>query len=118
MFSFPDIKAAEDVTARIREIVRYLRYSSKERRLVSTALLVAAVAWLVQSDQAKQLGGSIFDDWQKITGYTSLLLYVFAGLLLIWASFLFWNQLSPPPPKNDAVRPTAVKGPGLFNALY
>jgi transcriptional regulator with XRE-family HTH domain len=116
MLSFPDIKTAKDVTARIREFFQLLRHSSKATGFVFAALLAAGVAyWLAQTDQAKQVGGLIFkDDWPKISGYTSLALFVLAGLLFTWACFLVWKELIPPPESQDAVRPTALKGPMAF----
>jgi hypothetical protein len=52
MFGVPDIKIANDISARLREIVQYLRYSSKEKALVFTALLAGGGAfWLVALNQ-------------------------------------------------------------------
>jgi hypothetical protein len=97
MFSLPDIRTAKDVTARIREFFQLLRHSSKATGFVFAALLTAGAAyWLVQTDQAKQVGGLIFkDDWPKVSEYTSLALFVLAGLLFTWACFLVWKVLIP-----------------------
>jgi hypothetical protein len=89
MGPFPDIKTAEDVTARIRQVIGYLRYSPKETGLVFAALVAAALGWVVRSDQAKQVGEVIFrDHWPKITGLTSVALFALAGVLLILAFIL------------------------------
>ena len=116
MGPFPDIKAAEDVTARIRQIVGYLRYSPKETGLVFAALVAAALGGLVRSDPAEQVGKVIFGDhWPTITGLTSVALWTLAGVLLILAIILVWRQLAPPLPATDAApRPTAIKGPMSF----
>jgi hypothetical protein len=111
----PDITFANDLTARLRAIVRYLRHSPKPPRLVFAALTAAGVAFLVRSDQAKQFGESIFKgDWQNISGYTSSALFVLSGLLFASACFLLWKELIPPPENKDIVRPTALKGPMAF----
>jgi hypothetical protein len=109
------IKSAKDVAARIREIVRYLRHSSKATSLVLIALLTSGAAFLIEADQARLFGGFIFkDDWQKISGYTSSALFVSSIVLFSWACLLFWKELIPPPENKEAVRPTALKGPTAF----
>jgi hypothetical protein len=96
MLPLPDIKTAKDVAAQIREGVRFPRYSSKATSLVFIALFIAGVAWLGQSDQVKQFGQliSIFkDDWQNVSRYASLPLYVSSGLVFCWAIILFRKEL-------------------------
>jgi hypothetical protein len=113
---FPDVKAAEDVTSRIRQVIGYLRYSPKETGLVFAALFAAALGWLVQSDPAKQVGEVIFGEhWPKITFLTSVALWTLFGALLILAFTLIWRQVAPPPASTDAApRPSAIKGPMSF----
>jgi hypothetical protein len=115
MSPFPDVKIATDVTSRIRDIAQYLRHSPRETSLVFLGLLAAAIAWLVRADQFKQFGALIFkDDWQKISGYTSLVFFAISGALVISACLLIWKELIPPPQNKDAIRPTALKGPMAF----
>jgi hypothetical protein len=116
MLSLPDIKTANDVTARIREIVRYLRHSSKETALVFTALFAGVLAfWLLQFDGSKQFPEFISkENWQKFSNYASLALFVLSGLLIGWAYLRVWRQIISPPESQYAVRPTALKGPMAF----
>jgi hypothetical protein len=115
MNTLPDITFANDLTVRLRVIIRYLRHSPREPSLVFAALMAAGVAFLVQGNQAKQFGELIFkDNWRNISGYTSLALFVFSGLLFASACFLLWKQLSPRPESKDTDQPTAIKGPMAF----
>jgi hypothetical protein len=116
MIPLPDAKIATDLVAKIREIFQLLRHSRNETALIFTALLTGGVAsWLVQADQPKQFAFFITpDDWQKISGYTSLALFVLSALLFTWACIRVWKQLIPPPDRQDVVRPTALKGPQAF----
>jgi hypothetical protein len=106
---FPDVKAAEDLTARIRQIVGYLRYSPKETGLVFAVLVAAVLGGVVRSDQAKPFGEFIFGaHWLNIIGFTSVALFALAGVLLILVFILVWKQLAPPLASNDAApRPTS-----------
>jgi hypothetical protein len=115
MNTLPDITFANDLIARLREIIRYLRRSPKATSLGCAAVMAAGVAFLVRSDQAKQLGELIFkDDWLNICGYTSSALFVLSVLLFASTCLLLWKELTPPPETKDIVRPTALKGPMAF----
>jgi hypothetical protein len=115
MGPFPDIKTAEDVTGRIRQVIGYLRYSPKETSLVFAALAAAGIGWLVRSDPAKLVGEVIFGDHGPKITITSVALWGLAGVLLILAFILIWRQVAAPPASTDAApRPTAIKGPMSF----
>ena len=115
MDALPDFKFASDLTARIREIIQQLRHSSKATALVVAALAAAGVGALIGSDQAKQFGRFIFaDDWQKISGYSSIALFILSGLLFAAVLILLWREYIPPPEVKDPVQPTVLKGPMAF----
>jgi hypothetical protein len=115
MNTLPDITFANDLTARLRVIIRYLRHSPRAPSLVFAALMAAGARFLVQGDQAKQFGELIFkDNWRNISGYTSLALFVLSRLLFASACFLIWKQLSPRPENKNTYQPTAIKGPMAF----
>jgi hypothetical protein len=48
---------ANDVTARVREVVRYLRHSPKTSTLILISVLNAGLGRIVQTDEAKKLLG-------------------------------------------------------------
>jgi hypothetical protein len=116
MFSLPELEQAQELTARVRLIARFLRNAPTETILVFGALLSAAAgAWLALVDPPKLFADLESKEvWQRINSCTSLALFILAGLLVLWAGLRLWKVLTPGIDTQDVIRPSALKGPIAF----
>jgi hypothetical protein len=111
----PDIEAAKKITAKIREIVRFLRHSQKETIAIFVGIFIGSAAWwLSKTDWPDQFDLIKRSDWKGFKQYIALLLLVLSGAFIVWACVRIWRQLVPPPDEESYVGPSAIKGPMAF----
>jgi hypothetical protein len=108
-------ESAVELVRKIRLVVQFLKYSSKD--LSAALLAVAAFAgasWLGGAGRPTQL--AFLDDvlWQTVSRYGSLGLYGLSSLLVILICLRTWRRLTPPPKADDSLQATAIKGPLAF----
>jgi hypothetical protein len=78
-------------------------------------LSASAGAWLALFDPPKLFADLVSKEvWQRSSFYASLALFLLSGLLVAWASRRLWKVLTPAIDTQDAIRPSALKGPLAF----
>jgi hypothetical protein len=106
---------ASKLVASIGEAVRLLRHSPAETVAAALALLlVGCAASLGHVTMPAVLHHWITAElWQDMASAGSLVAYLLAGSLVGWIAWRLLKRLTPPP-RSDAVRPNAIKGPMAF----